>query len=1043
MRRTCISSVRSRKCISMNILLCHERFLFRFGADRTLILLGRDLQKLSHSVTILANRYDTEILRCFASRIIDCPVEGTPYIELNEFTAEWLRANWERLFDFDNAPDVIIVGGWPFFSAIPFFREVCDRVIFIDFGAVPLDGYPEETRIILEKLRSLRKLHLPSASLIVPISRFLAESQSKPDSGNVVPVHAILLGADHLETAVWRAAELQLGVPRESALQRVQSLKQQGKSILLCLGRWEAGCYKNSQAALDFMEKLSRRHPQAVLLVLDDPSRSEAPSQLNCAIERIGFPDDAELVHIINQTDVGLCFSLWEGFNLPLAEMQWFGRPALVFNVAAHPEVIAHPWYLCQDLAEMVDKTAALLSGHGPPAQDMEDASKAFRSYFRWDRFLAEWSEILEGAVGFSSGQRLCPAGLLIIDVTNSTRDTANSGVVRVTRRLSRSLQQCGADPIFVIWDDAGRYVLPTRAEYEVLARFNGPLFDGAARVSSTPEQRTSLDDVLAGGAASDPWLLIPEVKAENSFERVRRFARDRNFRIAAIFYDAIPVLHPDLCNNEISENHGRYMLGLAKCDLAVPISNYSAKCLRDFWRDSGVVTSCAVSADVLPGEFSGSVRSRDLRKAAPDKVDILCVSTLEPRKNHRSLIYACLWMAASNPDLNWSLTLVGNRYEGAFEIADWIQSVSARDGRIEWLGIVDDATLDRLYEKCSFTVYPSIIEGFGLPILESIWHGRPCICSGQGVMAELADGGGCLTTDVEQPLSLADTIYELATDRELQLRLCSEAIARPLKTWKNYIAELLSAMARNSPRPVKELDLSAASSNNIALSLWQEALYPGCLCEKWQMNDSERMALTGLLARHRPHCSVEIGTYWAGSLSLISQYSKMVFSIDTDECVRSRFSLPNVSLLTGPSTAILPYLLGELDKARIPLDFILIDGDHSANSIKADVACLLTYVPKKPLFVVMHDSFNPECRRGMLEAPWNASPYCHWIDIDFVPGRMVETPGPLQGELWGGLAAAYFLPRQRNGELQVHRTAEQMFQTLAGQRAATVAAGC
>lgn len=211
--------------------------------------------------------------------------------------------------------------------------------------------------------------------------------------------------------------------------------------------------------------------------------------------------------------------------------------------------------------------------------------------------------------------------------------------------------------------------------------------------------------------------------------------------------------------------------------------------------------------------------------------------------------------------------------------------------------------------------------------------------------------------------------------------------------------------------------------------------------CEKWQMNESERMALTGLLARHSPERCIEIGTYCGGSLSLISQYSKMVFSIDTDDSIRSRFSFSNVTFLTGYSTAILPYLLDELEKANIALDFVLIDGDHSANGVKADVECLLTYVPKKPIFVLMHDSFNPECRSGMLNAAWNTSLYCQWVDIDFVPGRVVETPGPFHGQLWGGLAAAYFLSSPRTGEPQVQQTAEQMFHMLAGQRAATVAA--
>ena len=84
--------------------------------------------------------------------------------------------------------------------------------------------------------------------------------------------------------------------------------------------------------------------------------------------------------------------------------------------------------------------------------------------------------------------------------------------------------------------------------------------------------------------------------------------------------------------------------------------------------------------------------------------------------------------------------------------------------------------------------------------------------------------------------------------------------------------------------------------------------MYPGCLRENWQMHDSERLALTALLARRRPRCAIEIGTYQGGSLSLLSQYCEMVFSIDIDPDIPQKLRhLNNVSFLTGPSSAVLP----------------------------------------------------------------------------------------------------------------------------------------
>jgi hypothetical protein len=383
-------------------------------------------------------------------------------------------------------------------------------------------------------------------------------------------------------------------------------------------------------------------------------------------------------------------------------------------------------------------------------------------------------------------------------------------------------------------------------------------------------------------------------------------------------------------------------------------------------------------------------------------------------------------------PDLKWSLTLVGNRYAGAFDLADTIEALAEKNPRLKWLGVVEDERLRKLYREASFTVYPSIIEGFGLPILESIWHGRPCICSREGVMGELAAGGGCLTANVMDEQELADAIYRLATDKQLLLKLSQEAVSRNVKTWEVYTQELLSILRTQSGYRMRS-HFSTTQTDSFPptkdVSTWQDILYSSCLCDNWQMFDSERLAMTALLARRRPRCSIEVGTFQGGSLSLLAQFSEMVFSIDIDPGIPEKLqNFKNVSFLTGPSSVVLPLLLRELDTAGITPDFLLVDGDHSTEGVKRDINCLLSYVPRKPFFVLLHDSFNPGCRKGMLEADWARSPYVEWVDLDFIPGRLVEQKGPFGGELWGGLALAYFSPVPRLHALTVNRSAEQMF---------------
>ena len=103
----------------MKILLCNERFLFRFGVDRLLMLLGHGLKDRGHRITVMANKLDHATVDGFAERIVAVPEGGDSYLNLNEFTAQWLEANWSTLFDEQSRPDVVVIGGWPFFCSHP------------------------------------------------------------------------------------------------------------------------------------------------------------------------------------------------------------------------------------------------------------------------------------------------------------------------------------------------------------------------------------------------------------------------------------------------------------------------------------------------------------------------------------------------------------------------------------------------------------------------------------------------------------------------------------------------------------------------------------------------------------------------------------------------------------------------------------------------------------------------------------------------------------------------------------------------------------
>jgi len=80
--------------------------------------------------------------------------------------------------------------------------------------------------------------------------------------------------------------------------------------------------------------------------------------------------------------------------------------------------------------------------------------------------------------------------------------------------------------------------------------------------------------------------------------------------------------------------------------------------------------------------------------------------------------------------------------------------------------------------------------------------------------------------------------------------------------------------------------------------------------------------------------------------------------------------------------------VLAQIEAAQEPLGFVSIDADHSREGIQRDIHSVLRYTPVKPLYIVMHDSFNPDCRNGMPEANRPANAHVHLLELDFVTGR-------------------------------------------------------
>lgn len=201
---------------------------------------------------------------------------------------------------------------------------------------------------------------------------------------------------------------------------------------------------------------------------------------------------------------------------------------------------------------------------------------------------------------------------------------------------------------------------------------------------------------------------------------------------------------------------------------------------------------------------------------------------------------------------------------------------------------------------------------------------------------------------------------------------------------------------------------------------------------DEWLMTDAERSAVHSMLATLKPQVAIEVGVYRAGSLAILAAQCQKVYALDIDLFCEATYAsrFPNVEFITGPSQNTLPKLIDRIQNSGEPLGFVLIDANHSEEGVRSDLDNVLRYRPQRPLYIIMHDSFNPGCRRGIKTAIWSSNPHVHMVELDFVVGRFVTQEEDNYRQMWCGLALGVLLPEKRTGDVIMRENESLMYRT-------------
>jgi glycosyltransferase involved in cell wall biosynthesis len=226
--------------------------------------------------------------------------------------------------------------------------------------------------------------------------------------------------------------------------------------------------------------------------------------------------------------------------------------------------------------------------------------------------------------------------------------------------------------------------------------------------------------------------------------------------------------------------------------------------CMR---RTAGVIAISQATADALTGRFPAAAArtsiallgtSPMLSKPAPDELlpepgFVLAVGTLEPRKNLPRLVEAYRALDAAMQSRH-PLVVVGAL---GWQTGETLDSLRSLGGRAKMLGHISDASLAELYRRCAVFCYPSLAEGFGLPVLEAMAAGAAVLTSNVSSLPEVG-GGAVEYADPRDVASIAAALKGMLDSPQRRSELGALALERARQfTWSRFAESTLGVLER------------------------------------------------------------------------------------------------------------------------------------------------------------------------------------------------------------------------------------------------------
>ena len=487
--------------------------------------------------------------------------------------------------------------------------------------------------------------------------------------------------------------------------------------------------------------------------------------------------------------------SQYEGFGLPIVEAMMHNVPAIAANNSSLVEVINNPKFMFELNDDSLTRLIENLYLDKNLYDECIENGNIQKKKFTWKN---------TATIALNELRNTIKKNILYYASTTS-RQPFNTGIQRVVRNISVILGNNKNYNIFLIKEDGNEFELLDDNELKVFVDYGG--YDHSRNNLYTEFKNIKNDNMSI--------LFLPELVSEHHIHNnITHIAKKNSQRIYEIIYDDTIYTNNDMDKIFRENVYNNFVSLVSKSHTIFCISEYTKSRYIYHLNRLGIMTKQNIETIVLPGEMLNYNRIIHKNNNVIKKYIFANVSFTE-RKNIAGLVNAFNIFNQEYSDVK--LYIIG-KIDNRSNIYKNIKSKITEN--VIFCTDVSDDQLIEYYKNAIFTVYPSLEEGFGFPIYESLWNCTPIICHNETSTKEISD---TINSPAVRCIDCRDINALYLEMKKLMDDDFRNAISEDIKnikidTWNEYVTKIYSFFNSNNVKIDKKIALCPVNTSTIKI---------------------------------------------------------------------------------------------------------------------------------------------------------------------------------------------------------------------------------